>query len=247
MIDLDGTLYRGSEAIPGASDFIAELTRREIAYLFVTNRANRLPREVADQLTSMGIPAAPEEVLTSAQATAAYIGPCRAFCIGENGLIDTLESAGIEVVEDRPDVVVVSYDRGLTYDRLTKAHRHLMAGARFVATNPDPYITLEDGMAPETGANVAALQSASGKTAEIVGKPQPAIVEAALFRLGLPPESCIVLGDNVHTDILAAHGLKMRSALILTGVSSRSDAEKAGISPTWIAEDYPDLMSQLFT
>ena len=86
LIDLDGTLYRGTEAIPGASDFIALLRERGVAYLFVTNRANRIPEEVAEQLCSMGVPAEPCDILTSAQATAAYLKKGRAFCLGEEGL-----------------------------------------------------------------------------------------------------------------------------------------------------------------
>ena len=86
LIDLDGTLYRGSEAIPGASDFIALLRERGVGYLFVTNRANRTPEEVADQLCTMGVPSEPSDILTSAQATATYLGEGSAFCLGEEGL-----------------------------------------------------------------------------------------------------------------------------------------------------------------
>jgi 4-nitrophenyl phosphatase len=251
LIDLDGTLYRGSEAIPGASDFIALLGERGVGYLFVTNRANRTPEEVADQLCTMGVPAKPSDILTSAQATATYLGEGRAFCIGEEGLHRALGEQGIELCngEDTtpPDAVIVSYDRALTYEKITTALRYMAAGARFIATNPDPIITLEDGIAPETGTTVAALKAASGKEPEIVGKPRATIVLEAARRLDMAVEDCVMLGDNLDTDILAAVNAGMRSALILTGVSSRTDLASFAHTPTWVAEDYSDLTAQLFS
>lgn len=246
LIDLDGTVYRGSEAVPGASAFVAALRERGIGYLFVTNRANRTPQAVAAQLAGMGIACESDQVLTSAQATAALLRGCRVFPLGEAGLVEAFAEAGVTVTEQAPDAVVVSYDRGLTYDRLTKALRFLCDGARFVATNPDPVIALEDGLAPETGATLAALEAASGRRAEIVGKPEPAILEAALSRLGCDPAGCVVLGDNLATDVAAAQSAGLRSALILTGLSTREQAAAADPRPTWIAEDYADLDRQLF-
>jgi len=246
LIDLDGTVYSGANPIPGAADFIAELGRRGIAHLFVTNRANRGPQAVVDHLAELGIACGVEAILTSAQATAVRLGSGRAFCLGEAGLTEALEAGGIEVTDSDPDWVVVSYDRALTYAKLEQAVRFLAKGAGFIATNPDPVIITELGLSPETGSILAAVESASGRKAEIVGKPQRPIVDAAIQRLGLPREETVILGDNLDTDILAGHNAGLRSALILTGISTRAEAEASAKPPDWVAEDYADLRRLLF-
>jgi len=250
LLDLDGTVYSGRAAIPGAAGFVTGLGRRGIAHLFVTNRANRSPRAVAAQLNAMGIACGPEAVMTSAQATAARLGGGRAFCLGGDGLLEAFEAAGIEVVEEAPgqvpDWVVVSYDRGLNYRKLELAIRFIRAGAGFIATNPDLLITSDEGLSPEAGTILAALEAASGCSAEVIGKPQRAIVDAAVARLGRPREECVIIGDNLATDIAAGHNAGLRSALILTGISTRVEAEAAARPPHWIAADYQELDRQLF-
>lgn len=246
LIDLDGTVYSGEDPIAGAADFVAELERRGIDYLFVTNRANRGPQVVVDHLAELGIACSVDAILTSAQATAVRLGGGRAFCLGESGLIDALERGGIEVVEAEPDWVVVSYDRALTYEKLERAVRFLAKGAGFIATNPDPVIITEFGLSPETGSILAAVESASGRKAEIIGKPQRPIIDAAIQRLGRPRRETIILGDNLDTDILAGHNAGLRSALILTGISNRAEAVASGHPPDWVAEDYDALHRLLF-
>ncbi len=242
LFDLDGTVYRGTDAIPGASDFIANLKEQNIPFLFVTNRGNRKPKEVADQLISMGISCSEDDVLTSAQAVAMGLERgTRVYCLGEEALASTLEEAGIIVTDQEVDAVVVSYDRGLNYEKLSKALRLIDGGARFIATNTDRLITVEDGILPEAGPIVAAVQAATEKEPEIFGKPEKPIMDAALERLGVPASECAIIGDNLFTDILAGHKAGMKSILILTGVASRKDGEEAEIKPTWIAEDYQEL------
>lgn len=242
LFDLDGTVYRGTDAIPGAAKFIQGL---KIPYLFVTNRGNRTPEAVAEQLSAMGLSCSADNVLTSAQAAAASLkAGTSAYCIGESGLTTVLEEQGIRVARDdgeTPDAVVVSYDRGFSYDKITQALRYINAGARFIATNDDRVITVEDGLVPEAGPLVAAVAEATGKTPENMGKPYAPIMEIALKRLGVSAKNAAIVGDNLLTDILAGHNSGMKSVLILTGVSTRKDAAAAHPKPTWIAEDYDDL------
>lgn len=248
LLDLDGTVYRGTDPIPGAAEFIRSLT---IPYLFVTNRGNRTPEAVAEQLCGMGIACTPSNVLTSAEATAAYLEPgTRAFCIGEEGLASALASRGILLAETTndpaPDVVIVGYDRSFDYAKLTAAVRCLEGGARFVATNNDRIITVEDGIVPEAGPLVAAVEAASGKTPIVIGKPNRLIIDSAIARLGVSREECVIIGDNLATDILAGHNAGVRSVLILTGVSRLEDIGAAECEPTWIARDYSELHRLLF-
>ncbi|WP_350335919.1 HAD-IIA family hydrolase [Coralliovum pocilloporae] len=246
LFDLDGTVYRGTDPIPGADRFFERLKKASVPFLFVTNRSNRTPLEVAEQLNAMGIVCDEDDVFTSSQAVAYHLGAVRAYCLGEEGLFQALKAAGAEVVDDKPDVVIVGYDRSITYDRLSQAMRHIMAGARFIATNTDRIILVEDGFLPEAGPLVAALENATDQKADIIGKPSRVIMDAALEKLGVGRESCAIVGDYLLTDIQAAQNADMRSVLILTGVSQRSDLETSTIQPTWTVEDYDALEALLF-
>lgn len=242
LFDLDGTVYRGTDAIPNAVEFIRDLT---VPYLFVTNRGNRPPEAVADQLADMGIKCTADNVLTSSQAVAAIMGQgASAYCIGEDGLTEALLQRQVRIVgegEDTPDAVIVSYDRGFSYQKLTHALRYIQAGARFIATNDDAVITVEDGLVPEAGPLVAAVSEATNQKPEIVGKPYRPIMDIALARLGVSADEAVIIGDNLATDILAGHNAGMKSVLLLTGVSTRADAEKVEQKPTWISKDYSAL------
>lgn len=246
IFDLDGTVYRGGEAIPGAAAFISKLRDDGVPYLFVTNRGNRTPAKIAKQLANMGIVCAKDTVLTSAQATAEYLGAINAYVIGETGVHQALADVGAKIVDENPDVVIVSYDTAINYNKLTKATRHVLAGARLIATNKDNIITVEDGVLPEAGPLVAAIENATGKTAEVIGKPNRIIMDNAASRLQVANKDCIVVGDFLMTDILAAQNAGMASALILTGVSKREDIAAAPCAPTWIVEDYSDLIFAVY-
>ena len=251
LFDLDGTVYRGGDAIGGASEFIDLLYRHQIDYLFVTNRGNRRPELIAEQLQSMNIRCNAEDILTSSQAVAMQMEPgARVYCIGEVGLSSILKDGDIQVLDhaaEAADAVVVSYDRDFNYQKLCKAVDLITAGARFIATNTDSVITVEDRIVPEAGPLVAAVQNATGVTPEIFGKPEQSIINAACLRLNKSVDNCVMIGDNLFTDILAAHQSNMRSILILTGVSSRKDCDSAEFKPTWIVEDYAELEKQFLS
>ena len=136
--------------------------------------------------------------------------------------------------------------RNFNYDKLCKALRLIKAGARFIATNTDSVITVEDGILPEAGPMVAAVQNATGREPEIIGKPERYIIDAACVRLNKSIDECVIIGDNLFTDILAGHNSGMRSALMLTGVTTRKECEYSEFKPTWIAEDYLELEKLLF-
>ena len=241
LLDLDGTVYRGSEAVPGAARFLQRLSAVGLPALFVTNRANRTPDVVHRQLSDMGIDCRPDQILTSAQTAAQFLGGGSAYCIGEAALEAALKEAGIDLDGERPDAVVVGLDRGITYAKLERATRFILGGARFVATNRDHLLNNEDGLSPGNGAIVAALATATSQEPIVVGKPERAIMDAAIERLGLAPDGVIMVGDNAATDIAAAQNAGLRSALILTGVTDRAAAEALNPSPTWIIEDFAAL------
>jgi 4-nitrophenyl phosphatase len=241
ILDLDGTVYRGQAEVPGAGRFARDMAGSGVRCLFVTNRANRRPEEIARQLAGYGIPCGPSDVLTSAEATAQYLGGGSAYYIGQDGLRAALEAAGIRIDDCSPDAVVVSLDLGLTPEKVETAARLIRAGARFVATNPDRWFPTETGNQPGTGTIVDAVAAKCGRKPIVVGKPERLIMDMALRRLRLAAAEAIAVGDNVETDIPAGAAAGMRTVLLLTGVSSREDLVRAPVPPTWVVEGYEEL------
>ena len=246
LMDLDGTVYRGGQAIPGAAAFINRLHAERFKYLFVTNRSNRTPKTVCGQLRSFGIPCEVDKVLTSAQATARYLQRGSVFYIGGEGLLEALKEAQMTIKEEGPDYVVVGYDPEIDYTKLEKASRLIRAGAKFIATNPDKVVHTSSGLSPGNGAIVAAIAVASGVEPIFIGKPNRAIIDIALEQFKLSRDESILVGDNLETDIMAGINAGIRTALILTGVSSREDVASATAKPTWIVKDYNELERLIF-
>lgn len=241
ILDLDGTVYLGKEEVPGAARFIAFLRESDIRYLFVTNRANRTPAIVAEHLCTYGILCTENDVLTSAQATVQYLKHGSVYYIGEDGLKVELDKAGMTINEETPDYVVVSFDRLFNYDKLKKACRLIHAGAKFIATNPDKALKTANGLVPGTGAIVAAVTAGSGVEPVMIGKPERLIMDISLQRLGLAKENVINVGDNLATDVPAGIRAGIRTAFILTGVSTREDLAQSDLKPTWVVESYEQL------
>lgn len=248
LFDLDGVLYRGHEPIPGAAETVGRLRERGIRVAFVTNNAARTPEAVVEHLASVGIAATVEEVQTSALATAALLagrGIGTAFVVGEEGLRSALTDAGIDVRDgepDRVDAVVVGWDRTADYAKLRTASILVQRGAAFVASNPDASFPAADGTAwPGAGALLAAIETTTGRRAEVVGKPHAPVLEAALARAG--GGRPLLVGDRLDTDIAGARGLGWDSALVLTGISTREDVAATGIEPTYVLDSVADLVT----
>lgn len=246
LFDLDGTVYHGGAAVPGAVAFLERLNHAGIACRFVTNRANRRPEEVEEHLRRLGIPAGPRDVITSAEAAARLCAGRRVSMIGTEALAAALETAGATLTEDAPQDMVVGYDPAADLAAITRASRHILAGARFVATNPDPWITSEAGVVPENGAILAAITAVTGAVPLVAGKPARAVMDLALERIGAPPEAAIMIGDNPATDVAAGKAAGMRTVLILTGVTDAETARAAAMQATWTVPDYGTLDRILF-
>ncbi len=245
ILDLDGTVYLGPAEVPGASAFVARCRASGLRCLFVTNRANRTPDEVAEQLRGYGVACTPADVLTSAQATARALRPGRAFCIGEDALAQALTAAGFTLCAEQPEYVIVGLDRSFDYHKLCQACSFISAGARFIATNADHALKIATGVMPGTGAIVAAIETGSGCQPLVIGKPGRLIMDMALSVLGTPPAETLVVGDNLVTDIPAGAAAGMPTALILTGVSRRADLATAPVAPTWVVEGFEELWALL--
>jgi glycerol 3-phosphatase-2 len=247
LFDLDGVLYRGDAAIPRAADTVTTLRQAGKRIAFVTNNSARTPEAVLAHLASVGVSATVEEIETSALTTASALadrGTATALIVGEEGLRRALAAEGIASVpvDDRPDAVVVGWDRSVTYGSLRDASIAIQRGAAFFASNDDPSYPAPDGVTwPGAGAIVAALLVASGVRPEVFGKPNPPILHAALARAG--GGRPLVIGDRVSTDIEGAHRVGWDSALILTGISTREELEASGLAATFVLDDLSGLLA----
>ncbi|MBO9599176.1 MAG: HAD-IIA family hydrolase [Cohnella sp.] len=254
LFDLDGTLYRGDERIDGADRLIAKLTREGFPYWFVTNNSTRTPAEVAGHLRHLGIDAEESRVVTSAMAAAYYVKNrypnADTFVIGERGLHEALQEAGMRIVADRddktqPKIVVQGLDRQLTYERLRLGITHLLAGAAFVQTNPDRLLPMEGSFLPGAGTIGAALEAATGIKPVVIGKPSSILMDYALELAGTSSERAWVIGDNPHTDIAAGNNAGCPSILVLTGYCNadnwRRECESAGAYPHAVCDNLDDL------
>jgi 4-nitrophenyl phosphatase len=246
VIDLDGVCYRENDAVPGSCAAVELLRTAGVGLVFATNNATRTPAETADKLRALGFEVDDDEIVTSAIAAANMIEPgTRCLAIGMDGLRAALRSRGCELVDDpsAAEVVVTGLDRELTYDTLVRGTRALLGGARFIASNADHSFPAADGISPGAGAIVAALETASRRTAEVAGKPNPALYETAAAIL--PDGDLLMIGDKLETDIAGAAALGWDTALVLTGVSERSELAGADPAPTWVADDLATLVRDL--
>lgn len=258
LIDLDGVVYTGHEPIPGAVGFLAEARRRGVPFLLATNNSTATNKQFAERLGAMGVPVTPEEILSSSQAAAAVVRdrsqalelgrPARVLAVGEEGIREALRQQGLELVDDgQADWVVAGLDRNFDYARLTAATRAILAGAHFVATNTDALLPVEGGaMLPGAGSIVGAIRGATGVEPLVIGKPERAVFEQGVERLGGPsPREVLMIGDRIDTDIIGAQRAGLRTALVLTGVSSAEQAAALQPPADAVVADLPALAALL--
>lgn len=256
LIDLDGVVYEGQRPIPGAANFLAAARQHGLPFLLVTNNSTASPETVAERLSRMSISAQPSEILTSADAAAGYVqsnsnGSARVLVVGEAGLSEAVTRRGLELVEaaaaESAEWVLVGLDRSFDYARLTAGVSALRAGARFVATNADALLPVEGGrFLPGAGTMVAAIGKGASAEPTVIGKPEPILYQQGCAKLGsLPPESVAMIGDRMDTDIEGGHRAGLRTILVLTGVSTREDAQKATVLPDVIVQDLASVASVL--
>jgi len=254
IVDMDGVLWHGEQAIAGLSDFFQLLREQDMPFILATNNASNTTEQYVDKLARMGISVKQEEILTSGMATALYLAQhkdpanTRIFVLGEKGASQPLLEQGFTLTEiyqlnsqDTPnqgaDIVVCGKDETINWDKLSTATLNLQAGAEFIATNADTTLPTERGLIQGNGAILAALHAATGRTPTVIGKPEPIMYQQALALLGSTPENTIAIGDRLDTDILGAVRTGMRSLMVLTGASKREDLEEIDFAPTWIMQD----------
>jgi 4-nitrophenyl phosphatase len=246
IIDMDGVLYRGDEAIHGVKEFFAFLRKRPIGFILATNNSTRTAQQYVDKLARMGVKVALSEILTSSQATAMYLETLappgtKVYVIGEEGLETAMRERGYIISEDGAEFVAVGMDRRLTYEKLKLATLLIRKGARFIGSNPDKTLPTEEGLIPGAGTMLAALEASTGVTPTIIGKPERTLFELALAKLGSTREGTAVIGDRLETDILGGYNVGLTTILVLSGAATRQDVGSASVKPDLVFEDIGHL------
>jgi arabinose operon protein AraL len=259
IFDLDGTVYLGEAALPGAVEGISRLRKMGMKVLFVSNKPLE-PREAyAKKLSKLGIPAQTEDVITSGFVMGYHLSKhfpnLNYYVIGEDNLHHELRGHGLkilaELTEQNPleviqphviDAVIVAFDRTLDYRKLNTAYQALVKGAKFFATNADKMCPMPGGGIPDAGGTIAALEHMTGRKLELLaGKPSSLITDVALERLGLRASEVVMVGDRLETDILMGQQAGMQTAVTLTGAAKREDVLELSNAPTYIIESLNEL------
>jgi HAD superfamily hydrolase (TIGR01450 family) len=249
IFDLDGTIWMTGTLIEGAALTVSELRRLGSRILFLTNNSDGTREMFADQLTEAGIPADTSEIISTSYVMAKYLKDrspgARCFVIGPDPVREELTREGL-VLRDRPgeiDYVVVGIDRDFTYKKLQIAFEAIRAGARFAATNPDPYSPSSKGDLADIGSLIAAIEVATDHKLDIlVGKPNHIIITLALTTLGLSKGECLLVGDQLNTDVEAGHASNVPVALFLRDPKVIRELPKYPKQPDYVVDRLSELL-----
>ncbi len=245
LLDMDGVLVRGSEPIEKSADDIQLLIDADIPFIVFSNNSRFTPEVMATRLHDVGFPVTPIDVYTSAQTTAHFIAQQKpgasCFVIGEDGLERALETEGLPFNDTDPDYVVVGESVDYAFPDMAKGAQLITAGARFIGSNPDKTIPVEQGVYPACGAACALIETATGVRPYFLGKPNPFMMRSALDRLNVRAADSIMVGDRLDTDIIAGMELGLRTALVLTGASTRDELVHYPYRPDIIVDRLFDL------
>lgn len=250
LLDLDGVVYEGANAITDAVESISKIKEQGIPVGYVTNNSSRTLATIADQLQGFGISVLESEIISSARSGAELLGGLippgsKVLVVGGEGLRLATREAGYEVVassDENPAAVIQGFAPEVGWSNLAEASFAIQRGSKWVATNQDWTIPREKGIAPGNGTLVSAVHTAVGQLPLIAGKPERAIFETALRAFG--SESAIYVGDRLDTDVLGANAAGIGSALVMTGVTSRKEllAAKPDSRPKYILQSLKDLL-----
>jgi NagD protein len=249
LMDMDGVLVQEERAVPGADEFIARLRARQQRFLVLTNNSIYTARDLAARLHASGIDVPEDGIWTSALATARFLQDQRpggsAFVIGEAGLTTALHNAGYTLTERSPDYVVLGETRTYSFERITHAIRLINTGSRFIATNPDATGPTLEGPLPATGSVAALISRATGVEPYFVGKPNPLMMRSALNAIDAHSETAAMVGDRMDTDIVSGLEAGMETILVLSGLTTREEAERHPYRASRIVDSIADLLPEV--
>lgn len=248
LLDMDGTIYFENSLIPGAYEFINKLKEENIPYVFISNNSSVSKSTYLEKLANLGIPCSEDNLFSSAMAMGLYLKENyldkKVFVVGTKLFKDELLNYGINLVDDdSADILVVGYDRELTYEKLEVACRLLDGDVIFLATNPDFVYPLKNKRyLPDCGSICNMLTVATGKSPNYIGKPNPFIIDYLKKKFGVRNEDVVVVGDRLYTDIQLAINANVNSILVLTGEATKEMLEESKVKPNYVVDSIKDLI-----
>ena len=249
LTDMDGVLVHEGEPVPGAPEFVNRMKASGKPFLILTNNSIYTPRDLQARLNRMGFDVPEQSIWTAALATAQFLADQRpggtAYVIGEAGLTTAMHAAGYVLTEFDPDYVVLGETRTYSFDSITQAIRLIDRGSRFIATNPDATGPSPEGSLPATGSVAALITQATGVRPYFVGKPNPMMMRSALNTIEAHSESTAMIGDRMDTDVLCGLEAGLETILVLTGISTREEAERYPFRPSRIINSVADLIDEI--
>jgi NagD protein len=248
-MDMDGVLVHEDRLVPGADRFLARLRELGLPFLVLTNNSMYTARDLAARLRLSGLDVPEKAIWTSALATARFLDSQRprgsAFVIGESGITTALHAAGYTLTDRNPDYVVLGETRTYSFERITRAIRLIGTGSRFIATNPDPTGPSPAGPLPATGSVAALISRATGAKPYFVGKPNPLMMRSALNAIEAHSETTTMIGDRMDTDVVSGLEAGLETILVLSGLTTREDAERYPYRASLIVDSVADLVDTL--
>ncbi|GAA1395066.1 HAD-IIA family hydrolase [Luteococcus peritonei] len=249
LTDKDGVLVHEDEPIGGASELIQRWVDTSHRFLVLTNDSSMTPRDLSARLEMSGLTVPEENLWTSALATADFLQRqrpgARVYAIGEAGLTTALHQAGFILTSTEPDYVVLGETRTYSFESITQAIRHIVAGAKFITTNPDTTGPSAQGLLPATGAAAAMITAATNRRPYVVGKPNPMMFRSAMNKIDAHAETTAMIGDRMDTDIVAGMEAGLFTVLVLTGITGRMDLERFPYRPDLIVESVAELKDMI--
>lgn len=250
ILDMDGVIWKENQPIGDLPAIFANIRARGFKVALATNNAVRTVQQVQQRMLKLGVDLEEWQIVTSALAAAHLLKQHfpqggKVFIVGEDGIRQAINQQGF--IESDQDVVAVvaGLDRQISFEKLRRATLLIRSGAEFIGTNPDRTFPTPEGLIPGAGSILALLETASGTPPIIAGKPQPALFELALERLGVSKEEALVVGDRLETDILGGQNAGFPTALVLSGIASQQDADEWSPAPTYISPSLGDLVESL--
>jgi HAD superfamily hydrolase (TIGR01457 family) len=246
MIDMDGTVYKGGNVIKGAPEFIERLKAKKIPFVFLTNNSSSDRKHYHKKLIKMGFGVSIDNILTSTIATITYIKkyhPERTvYPLGTPGFVNEIIELGLTVTDTDPDIVLLSFDTTITYEKINNAYQFLKKGAKFIATHPDDLCPTEDGYDIDIGPFIRMLESMTNVKATVIGKPNTLMVKMAAETMNVPLENMVMIGDRIYTDIKMASDAGIRSIMVLTGEAREKDLDGIETRPTLVVDSVDNIL-----
>ena len=245
ICDMDGVLYHGNHLLDGAKKFVDWLKSENKEFLFLTNSSERSPKELSQKLGRLGIDVGEEHFYTSALATASFVAwqspGSTVYVIGEAGLINAVYDLGLSMNDVNPEYVIVGESRTYSYEKIEKAVELVQKGAKLIGTNPDKTGPTEKGIMPATGALIAPIEIASGRSAYFIGKPNPLMMRSAMKKLGTHRGETVIIGDRMDTDIVAGTEAEIDTVLVLTGVTQKDHINDFSYRPRYVLNNVGEV------